>query len=257
MRKPLLLLALAAALLPACRAAPRAGTLVQVSTIDALLVGVYDGSMSCRELVRRGDFGIGTFERLDGEMIVLGGEVFQVKADGKVYRPSPDTRTPFAAVCAFEPGSSFEFEGPVDFEGLKRLLDGVLPNKNLFYAIRIDGAFARMKTRSVPAQQKPYPPLAEVTKHQPVFRMENVAGTIVGLRCPPFVKGVGVPGCHLHFLSADRSRGGHVLDFSLGRGTCAVDRCRRFVLLLPGGDGAFGRADLGRDRGEELERVEK
>lgn len=78
-------------------------TLYQTSTIDALLAGTYDGDMSLNQLRRQGDFGIGTYDNLDGEMVLLDGPFYQVKADGKVYAPDLRGETPFAAVCPFRP----------------------------------------------------------------------------------------------------------------------------------------------------------
>ena len=76
-------------------------TLYQVSTIDALMQGVFDGVQPVGELKRHGDFGIGTFDALDGEMIVLDGVVYQAKADGRIYPVKDSATTPFATVTHF------------------------------------------------------------------------------------------------------------------------------------------------------------
>jgi acetolactate decarboxylase len=232
-------------------------TVTQVSTIDALLAGAYDGQMYCRDLLRYGDFGIGTFDRLEGEMVVLDGNIYQVKADGSVFIPSASMTTPFASVCRFVGDTSFRLEGGSDFQSVCRAIDRAVPNRNVFCAVKITGAFRKMKTRSVPAQVKPYPPLAEVTKNQPVFEMENVSGTIVGFRCPPFIKGINVPGYHLHFISDDRKSGGHILDFQLTEGHCSIAINNRFFMILPEGGRGMENLDLTKDRGRELEKVEK
>jgi len=113
------------------------------------------------------------------------------------------------------------------------------------------------KICSLPAQSKPYPPLAQVTADQPEFVMENVSGRIVGFRSPAYVKGVGVPGYHLHFISDDHTQGGHILGFEMTNGAGAIDVCDRLLLILPGDDALFGAADLSVDRAKELEAVEK
>ena len=231
-------------------------TIFQISTIDALLSGVYDGNMSGNKLLDNGDLGIGTFDDLDGEMIVLNDTIFQVKADGKVYQPNLKIETPFASVCNFIPDTNFVLSKQLNLETLENLLDKILSNKNIFYAIKISGKFNAMHTRSVPAQEKPYPPLREVTAHQPEFHMKNISGTIVGFRCPSFVKGVNVPGYHLHFISNDRSKGGHILDFDLRNARIEVDILNKFVLQLPSNK-KFKNIDLARDRSRELEEVEK
>ena len=243
-------------LLSGC-AAPPQDTVYQASTIDALLAGVYDGDTSCRNLLQQGDFGIGTFDGLDGEMVLLDGEMFQVKADGKVYRPSLDTKTPFATVCNFTPEATIPVVAGSNFEAIEELLNEVAPNQNLFYAIKIKGHFRSMKTRSVPSQQKPYPPLREVTKNQPEFTMEDVSGTIVGFRCPAYVKGMNVPGYHLHFISNDRTKGGHILSFEVGYGQCELDALNRYALRLPVNSSEFAETDLTKDRSKELQDVER
>lgn len=239
-----------------CSTAAR-NTVMQTSTIDALLAGVYDGDMSCRELLQHGDFGIGTFNRLDGEMIVLDGKVYQVKVDGKVYVSSAETRTPFACVCNFQSDRTFSILRGANYKAVKSIIDDCIPNQNIFCAIKISGRFKLMKTRSVAAQQKPYRPLAVVIKDQAVFNMKNISGTIVGFRSPPFVKGVNVPGYHLHFISDDHKQGGHILNFELVSGTCEVDICNRYFLVLPDDEDRLKDLDLSKDRSEELEKVER
>ena len=235
---------------------PGGDTITQVSTIDALLAGAYDGDTPCAELLRYGDTGIGTFDDLEGEMVVLDAKLYQVKADGGVYTPPPVIETPFAAVCRFQSDMTVPLEGRLRYDDLREQIDGAVPNKNVFCAVTITGTFSHMKTRSVPAQKKPYPPLVEVTKHQSEFLMADVEGTIVGFRCPPYVKGINVPGYHLHFISADRRRGGHVLEFEMVSGRCDVDVLNKLYVVLPADGASLKDIDLSRDRGTELEQVE-
>ena len=249
------LIALMCAALVGCSTGP-ADTITQVSTIDALLAGAYDSEVTCADVMARGDFGLGTFEHLDGEMVLLDGTLYQVKADGKVYTSPTTTPTPFASVCRFQPERSLAINAPTDFAGLEELIDAAAPNKNLFCAIRVDGRFARVRTRSVPAQTKPYPPLAEVTKDQPEFEITDVEGTLVGFRCPAYVKGINVPGYHLHFLTADRSRGGHVLELEITEGAASLDICHRLLIILPREAGGFATTDLTQDRTRELQAIE-
>ena len=237
-------------------AGPTRNTVYQISTIDALMAGVYDGNLTLRELRQHGDQGIGTYDNLNGEMVLLDGEFYQVKADGRVYSPDLEGETPFAAVCAFRPEKTFSVPEGADMAGLEALIDREEPNQNQFCAFRIEGQFKTMRTRSVPAQKRPFPPLKEVAATQPVFDMENVAGTVLGFRCPPFVAGVNVPGYHLHFISRDRSRGGHILAFELVTGTAQVDMLDRLVMQLPGTKD-FADVDLSRDQQQDLNAVEK
>ena len=190
-------------------------------------------------------------------MLILDGKIFQVKADGKVYTPLMDLTTPFASVVRFNPDVTMNVNKGTDFQGLEKIVNKAAPNMNIFCAVQVKGRFLKIKTRSVPAQKKPYPPLVEVTKNQPVFDMENISGTIVGFRSPVFLKGVGVPGYHLHFISADFKSGGHILEFIIEEGVAAVDICNRFLMILDEGEGDFSRIDLSHDRSEELNKAER
>jgi acetolactate decarboxylase len=230
--------------------------LTQVSTIDALMTGVYDGEKTLGWLREKGDFGHGTFNTLDGEMVVLDGQVYRVTAAGTVERPPMETKTPFASVTFFEPDRNLPLEPGIDFQRFVQKVGSLLPSPNIFYAMKITGTFRTVKARSVPAQKKPYRPLSEVVKTQPVFELKNVQGTIVGFWCPPYVKGINVPGYHLHFLTADRKAGGHVLDFNVEKAILEIDDTRELSLVLPS-DSAFDQADLTVDREKELKAVEK
>jgi acetolactate decarboxylase len=255
--KRVLALSLALILCVAGCTPPANDVLFQASTIDALLAGVFDSDVSCGDLLTHGDFGIGTFEGLDGEMVVLGGRVFQVRADGRVDQPADSVRTPFATVCRFQPADSFEIAATTNCAAVEQLLDQRAANQNVFYAIKITGRFTTVRTRSVPRQHKPYPTLKVAASQQAEFRMTDIRGTIVGFRCPAYAQGVNVPGYHLHFISSDRKRGGHVLDFELAAGRCEIEPLDRFFLQLPRGVPDFATADLTKDRAKDLRAVEK
>ncbi len=231
-------------------------TLYQVSTIDALLEGLYDGDVTFKELKTHGDLGIGTFDRLDGEMICLDGKFYKVRVDGKVYDVSDEETTPFASVTFFSPDAVAEVSDLASIEQLKEWLDTLIPSKNMFYAVKIEGTFGYVKTRSVPAQEKPYPLLMEVSKGQTIFEFENVKGTLLGFRCPPYVKGVNVPGYHLHFITEDRSAGGHLLECSIDSATAELDTTSDFYMVLPDNED-FMKADLSGDKEIELKGVEQ
>jgi acetolactate decarboxylase len=232
-------------------------TLVQVSTIDAVMQGIYDGVLTFGELKRYGDFGIGTVEALDGEVIGFDGRYWQIRADGKVYEITDGMKTPFASVTFFSADRQLALPAGLDMATLEKYLDSRLPSGNMLYAIRIDGSFSYMKTRSVPAQPKPYPPLTEVTKNQPVFEFRDIEGTIAGFRAPPYVKGINVTGYHLHFLTKDGKAGGHVLDFTTRDGTVLIDDTPDFLIKLPPPDNPFYRIDLSRDLSADVRRAEK
>jgi acetolactate decarboxylase len=232
-------------------------TLAQVSTINSLMAGVYDGTVTCVKIKSYGDFGVGTFDRLDGEMVVLDGSVYQVKADGIASKVEDSLTAPFAAVTYFDADLQPKPTAGLNMAQMQKFIDSSLPTENIFYAIRIDGTFSYMKTRSVPAQQKPYPVLTEVTQKQSVFEFNNVSGTIVGFKCPPYVTGVNVPGYHLHFLTADRKAGGHILDFTIQDSTLSIDETPNFLMLLPGEGSDFYKLDLSGNKSEDLQKAEK
>ena len=257
MTRRILLVVLLLALTPPCLLAQQTpGVLYQFSTIDALMSGLYDGELTIRDLLTHGDFGLGTFDRLNGEMVALDGRVYQITSDGVAHVVPGGTRTPFAAVTYFHPGTTAVLPGGMDYAGLLQALDRLLPSRNLIYAIRIEGRFDLVKTRSVPAQNRPYPRLTEVVAKQPTFALEPVTGTIVGFRCPYYVKSVNVPGYHLHFLDDARKRGGHLLDCRTGEITVSVEPISELRLTLPT-NATFRDADLQPPAAGALERVEK
>lgn len=253
MKKTLLLIL--PVLLAGCVTAPK-DTLTQVSTIDALLAGAYDGQVMTGDLLKYGNLGIGTFDALEGEMIVIDRQVYQARADGTVCRMPANTTTPFAGVVGFNADAVSCFQNALDETMFEDYANKLAPNSNLFAVVRFDGHFPVMKVRSVPKQEKPYPPLAEVTQHQAVFEYNGINGTVLGFRCPSFVKGINVPGWHLHFISDDRTQGGHILGFTTTGGEMQLDVCNRFYMLLTEQE-QFASLDLSQDRTEELEKVEK
>jgi acetolactate decarboxylase len=186
--------------------------LFQASTIGALLDGAFDGDLSFAELAEHGDLGLGTLNRLDGEMIALDGEFFRADVDGFVHPVAAEAKTPFAVVTRFEADTDVRIEGAGSQAQLLARLDELIPATATSCAIRLDGQFDLVRARSVPAQSPPYRPLTEVVADQHVFELADVEGTMLGFRFPTYVEGIEVAGYHLHFISDDRGRGGHVLD---------------------------------------------
>lgn len=231
-------------------------TLVQVSTIDALIQGLFDGEVSFGKLKTLGDFGIGTLDNLDGEMLALDGRFFQIASDGVVREIPDQIETPFSAVTFFNSDKTLALGKTESLEALQRRLDEALPSTNLFHAIRVTGTFPTISLRSVPRQDPPFVTLPEAVKHQSIFKLENVRGTLVGFRCPAYVKGINVPGYHFHFISEDRKQGGHLLDCTLAEGAAAIDTLENFKMLLPG-DPGFLKADFTTHDAKALESVEK
>jgi acetolactate decarboxylase len=181
----------------------------QHSTIQALLQGKYEGSITYSEVFSHGDFGIGTFHQLDGEMIALDGEFFQVRSDGVVSRVKEEQTTPFAMVKFFETDIERQTEGEFPFESLLKRIESLLPSSDQAHAVKVSGLFREMKLRAARRQSPPYPPLKDMTQAE--FSYEEVRGTCVGFYFPHF-QGINVPGFHFHFLSEDNRFGGHLFS---------------------------------------------
>jgi acetolactate decarboxylase len=232
-------------------------TLYQVSTIDALMQGVFDGIQPLGELKEHGDFGIGTFDALDGEMIVLDGVVYQAKADGRIETPPDNLTTPFATVTWFDPDFALTTDRSLNFTTFTSTMAERLPTRNMVYAVRMHGTFPFLKVRSIPVQERPYPTLTEAAQHQVVSTWSNSTGTVVGFYTPSFFTGLNVAGYHLHFLSDDRQSGGHILDFTMPEGTLVeYDITPEFDMLLPT-SGPFIGVDLSQNLSEELAHIER
>ena len=221
---------------------PHAG--FQVSTLAALNVGVYEGGATLAELKPHGDFGLGTLEGLDGEMVVLDGKFYQIRTNGVAYPLADGSKTPFSAVTFFRPERSLRLTGQMLYQELLSQIDEQLPTQNLPYAIRIKGTFPSLKVRSVPKQTPPYPPLNNVvSQQQVVFELQNVQGTLVGFRLPQYLKDVNVAGYHLHFITSDREAGGHLLGGAFLNPVVDVETLRDWQIMLPNNT-AFEKAPL-------------
>jgi acetolactate decarboxylase len=226
------------------------GRITQVSVLNDLMIGRYGGVMPILELLRYGDFGLGTLDHLDGELIVLDGRAYQARGDGVVVEVGADRSTPFAIVTPFEPDGSLPCPRVGNLSDLDARLDDALRQQNYFLAVRVDGQFAAITLRSVHRQEPPYRPLGEVVKSQSVWTHKEVSGTLVGFRSPAWALGLNVPGYHWHFLSDDRTVGGHVLDCRVCEGRVQYEVCREWLIKLDSVDVPVapgrGRADLDR-----------
>ncbi len=240
-----------------CAHAPcQKNVVFQSAPSNALLAGCYSGTMSIHDLAKRGDFGLGTFDALDGEMIVLDHVFYQAKADGRVCRPKGEDTSPFATVIFFKPDQEFSPEQTMSFKELTAFLDKEIPSENLIYAIRMEGNFKTLKVRSAARQDKPFQVLTEAIKEQKVFELKDQEGTLVGFRFPPYVGGINVPGYHFHFLSKDKTLGGHVLDLLVESPRIQIDKNRGFSMELPETE-EFLKFRFEADAKEAIQRIEK
>jgi acetolactate decarboxylase len=208
--------------------------LFQASTIGALLEGAFEGDLTFAELAEHGDLGLGTLNHLDGEMIALDGEFFRADVEGGIRLVEPQERTPFAVVTRFEATVDERMPaGERSHDDLLACLDELIPAAASSCAVRLDGRFPLVRARSVPRQEPPYRPLTEVVADQHVFELADVRGTMLGFRFPSYAEGIEVGGYHLHFISADRSRGGHVLDSRSGGLRVRIDPSDDLHVELP------------------------
>jgi acetolactate decarboxylase len=229
--------------------------ITQVSIINALMLGQYDGVVPMQELLHYGNFGLGTCDHLDGELVVLDGKAFQAKSDGTVAEVNSQSKTPFAIVTPFDKAGEAPCTNSSNLDELEGRLDVLLPNHDLFFAIRVDADFESITFRSVPRQEPPYALLADVAKHQAIWTHQSLKGTLVGIRSPKWVHGLSVPGYHWHFLSSDHNFGGHVLDCKIRDGTIAYDQCSSWLIKLNDSNGSNG-IDVSADLSHELDEIE-
>jgi acetolactate decarboxylase len=225
-------------------------TLFQVSTSGALVAGVFEREVTVRMILDHGDFGLGTFADLDGEMVVLDGRAYRVKGTGEVIEAAPDAGAPFAVVTNFSPGVDTHSDPAASFSDLVTSCDKQRNSSNVFYAFRLDGCFTRVHARAVnppPAHAR----LVDAAEAQSEFFFHGLAGTLVGLWSPGFSSAFSVPGYHFHFLSQDRKHGGHVLDVAAGPLRLRVEALTEFRLALPESE-AFLKADLSKNTSDEL-----
>jgi acetolactate decarboxylase len=208
----------------------------QTSTLISLIEGLYDGNVAYSDVMRHGDFGVGTFNALDGEMVAFDGKFFHLRNDGSVTAVSGDELTPFAAVTRFQPNIDHTEEGPLERRQCEEVIHRLAPSDNLFYALRVDGHFRSIRTRTVSKQSKPYPRLADAAASESVVTLTDTAGTIVGFHTPDYAQGIAVAGFHLHFLSADQRSGGHVFDFTVDSARIRIDAEAELHLSLQATD---------------------
>lgn len=229
--------------------------MTQFAVLDALLAGAYESGIPVADVRALGDTGIGCCEHLGGEVVILDGQVLQCTVDGPPAPMEDDDVLPFVDVCAMPGAIVSEPIRDVDLEGLSAAVVARASSRNLFHAVRLDGAFASVRFRVTKVQRHPLPPLAEVAAHQIETVLEQVPGTLVGFWAPSIYQGIAVAGLHLHFLAADRSAGGHVLDVVVDDAALLLAAFAEFHLHLPT-DPLFLRTELTHDDDHRIVVVE-
>ncbi|MDX2377979.1 acetolactate decarboxylase [Microbacterium sp. LRZ72] len=219
------------------------GALTQFSLLAALMAGTYASGIRAAHARELGDFGIGCVDRLGGEVVMLDGVVYECNAGG-VATPMPDDELlPFADACDLPHDLVARPVRGLGLHALTETVEAALASRNLFHAVRVDGLFSSLRVRTTARQALPLPTLEEVAEHQVETSLVGAEGTLVGFWSPALYQGVAVAGLHLHFLSADRSTGGHVLDATVADADLRLAAYARFALQLPT-DAAFLATEL-------------
>lgn len=234
---------------------PQYNRLFTAGYAHAFIGGLYDGYYPYNELKLNGDFGLGAPDKLDGELIVLNGKVYQTQHTGKTFEISNTALTPYAVVNFFKADAKYTFKRSISRQELYSYLDSILPNRNGIYAIHIRATFKTVKTRAFPPVTKPYKPLAEMLSLQQFFNFNTTRGDLVGYKLPEYMDGANITGYHFHFLSEDKSSGGHIIDFTAENLSIEIDSLDSFTVDIPQNED-FKKLDFSTDRREELKSVE-
>ena len=233
-------------------------TIYQVALLQSLTQGYYDGIIKVSELKGHGDTGIGTFEGVNGEMIVIDGKVYQALGDGTVQEAADDETVPFSNVTFFDSDVSVDLKNINDMASFKAELNKTVAEKgkNMFYVVKVNGTFEKMLVRSELKQEKPYKTLDKALEtDQREFNYENITGTVVGLYCPDYMGGLNATGWHFHFISDDRTKGGHILELSFMDAKAELDITPEFDLELSD-NSDFQSMELAKDVNDAIKKVE-
>ncbi len=230
-------------------------TIFQVSTATALVDGIYAGAVTVGDLKAHGNFGLGTFANLAGEMVVVDGDFYCVPGDGPVREAANTDPVPFAVVSQFEASAQTASGAFSNFAELTAKLDTLRDSNNQFYAVRIDGVFSSMHTRAV-CEVEPGTTLVDATKSQTEFHYNDITGSVVGYWFPPYASSLNVVGWHLHFLDNTRTRGGHVLGVAGTDSNIQFQTLDDLHISLPETK-EFLAADLTNDPSEALDQAER
>jgi acetolactate decarboxylase len=207
-------------------------SLFQLAAFNTFAQGNYSGIMTYAELSEHGDFGIGTFDGLDGEMIALEGVFFQVPSSGVPQEASSTQTAPYATLTFFDADQTFTVSN-MAYTQLKTAIDSQLPSSDAIYAIKIHGTYTYAQTRSPEKQALPYPDINDALKTQAVFNLTEASATAVGFYFPRSLDGVDYAGYHLHLITDDHTAGGHLLDCVIDKVTVELDQINSYNLILP------------------------
>ena len=224
-------------------------TLYQIALFQSVALGEYYGAITVGEFCRHGDFGMGIFEGVNGELILLDGVVYQALSDGSVAVPDDNSLIPYGNAAFFTPDIVLPPSSASNIAELEDSLTAEIKKHgiNQFYFAKISGIFPHVAVRSELKQEEPYRMLnIALRTDQRKYEYENLSGTIIGLYCPSYMQSMNAPGWHFHFISQDHSKGGHMTAAELDH--CSIEICKmsRLVVDIPDSD-TFNSRDLGKD----------
>lgn len=204
----------------------------QYSTLNALMNGLYDGEITVGEIKAKGNVGLGTFEGVDGEMIILDGIVYKMQYDGSIIKAADNEMSPFVNVVDFISEIEFTISDIDTISSLKNSLSAKIALNNIFVFV-IKGEFKDVKARSIPKQNKPYKKLIEVSKKQRVFDLYDGPGAIVGFYFPQHISGLNMKGFHFHFISDNKIFGGHLLNCKIQSAKVEMAQYSEYNIQFP------------------------
>ncbi|MCV9933588.1 acetolactate decarboxylase [Flavobacterium sp. LS1R47] len=206
------------------------------SVMDAMRNGVYIGDLSIKSLGAKGSFGLGTYNHLDGEIIALDGVFYRIASNGHVSKAEYKREVPFAAVTFFRADKKYEMSGIKNIEMLQKEIMSKLPSANTPYAIRIETVFESIVVGGAnKLEEMNTTGLAELMKTRPLYKKEHVSGTMVGFYNPPTFASIDLSPFHFHFISDDKTFGGHLVSGELSsvKIKISIDEKPGYEVLLP------------------------
>ena len=234
-------------------------SIAQIALLQSLAQGYFSGTITAGELRALGDTGIGTFDGLNGEMIVLDGTIYQALGDGRVIVTPDDTHIPYATVTFFDRDVSVNLNKVENKAAFEKILNDKVKEcgENSFYMVKLHTVFPSILYRSEYGTKEPNVTLVEALKDkQTEFTQKDIKGTLVGIYCPNYMNGLNTPGWHFHFISDDKKHGGHILEFSVNDGTVLMDKTDKFTMILPD-DKKFQNMNLAKDMNEDIKKAER
>ena len=235
---------------------PKRIQFTQISLFSVLLGGHYGGTVSVAEVKKLGNLAIATMDRLDGEVQMIDGVLYQACADGQVRLPGDGETIPFGTIADFRLEHKLDLDGIPSYERFEKRMKEICPGEDFPLAIKLKGRFDYMKVRTVRRQERDGVGLAEAAKDEAVFEWNDISGDLIGFRLPGYVVGINAPGWHLHFMDADRRHGGHVVNFALSDGNLSFCHANDYQIRLPDTSSTFAGLDLNRDWSADLKKAE-